>query len=231
MNAADGYRVDMREVKIPWWPLFALVAAAHVALLAARVSPWDSVTKCLAAPLLIGWLLQVGAPRILALAMLFCLGGDFFLERDGMFLAGMACFALAHVCFIAFFASRGALGRLRAQPELIGVLAAAAVGLVVLVWKGIDDPVVQAVLPLYAALLCGTTATALVTERLAGLGAVAFLVSDSIIALTVFERVTATRLTDVAIMALYLAAIALLALGGANTAAHRTPAATPSATD
>ncbi|MCK5891477.1 MAG: lysoplasmalogenase [Aeromicrobium sp.] len=215
----------MHGVRVPWWPLFGVVAVTHVVLLAGGVTPWDSITKCLAAPLLIGWVLTSGAPRILALALAFCLGGDAFLEIDGMFLAGMASFALAHVCFISWFVRHDALSRLRARPAVaIGLVGAAAI-LVALVWGGIDDPVVRAVLPLYALLLSGTAATAIVTERLAGLGAVLFLVSDALIALTEFDRLATTAASQVAIMVLYLAAIALLTAGGARLA--QAPAPTP----
>ncbi|MFT4187152.1 MAG: lysoplasmalogenase family protein [Aeromicrobium sp.] len=209
----------MREVpSIPWWPLFGAVALIHVVLLSVGAGPWDSVTKCLAAPLLVGWLWSIGAPRILMLAMIFCLGGDFFLEfdKDPFFLAGMASFALAHVCFIAWFVSRGALPLLRQQPALIGVLVAAAVAIVATVWTDIGDVVIQAALPFYALLLGGTAATALVVDKLAGAGAVLFLVSDAIIALTAFGTVKATTVTDVAIMVLYLSAIALLAVGASR---------------
>ena len=203
---------------MPWWPLFGVVAVVHVVLLAAGAEPWDSVTKCLAAPLLIGWVLTSGAPRILALALLFCLGGDALLELDGLFLAGMASFAVAHVCFISWFVSHGAVARLRARPVIVVVLAAAAVVLVALVWGGIDDPVVRAVIPVYALLLSGTAATALATDRVAGVGALLFLVSDAVIALTQFDRVPSTTASHVAIMVLYLAAIALLTIGGARLA-------------
>ncbi|MEG9227000.1 lysoplasmalogenase family protein [Aeromicrobium sp. Sec7.5] len=216
----------MQGVRVPWWPLFVVVAVTHVVLLAAGVEPWDSVTKCLAAPLLIGWVLTSGAPRILALALAFCLGGDLLLELDGLFLAGMASFAAAHVCFISWFARHGAVARLRARPGVVVALLVAAVALVALVWSGIDDPVVRTVLPLYALLLSGTAATALVTERLAGLGALLFLVSDAVIALTEFDRVPTTTGSQVAIMVLYLAAIALLTTGGSRLAGV-TSTATP----
>ncbi len=223
----------MHGVRVPWWPLFGVVAVAHVGLLAAEVTPWDSVTKCLAAPLLIGWVLTSGAPRILALALLFCLGGDFFLELDGLFLAGMGSFALAHVCFITWFVRHGALTRLRARPAVAVGLAVAAAVLVALVWGGIDDPVVRAVIPAYALLLSGTAATALVSDRAAGLGAVMFLVSDALIALTEFDRVATTTASRVAIMVLYLAAIALLTIGSArltrDALGTRAPAPTPEA--
>lgn len=223
----------MQGVRVPWWPLFGVVAVAHVVLLAAEVSPWDSVTKCLAAPILIGWVLTSGAPRILALALLFCLGGDVFLELDGLFLAGMGSFALAHVCFITWFVRHDALARLRARPAVAVGLAVAAAVLVALVWGGIDDPVVRAVIPAYALLLSGTAATALVSDRAAGLGAVMFLVSDALIALTEFDRVATTTASQVAIMVLYLAAIALLTIGGARLArdvlSTRAPSPTPEA--
>lgn len=218
----------MQGVRVPWWPLFGVVAVAHVVLLAAEVPPWDSVTKCLAAPLLIGWMLTSGAPRILALALLFCLGGDFFLEIDGLFLAGMGSFALAHVCFITWFVRHDALVRLRVRPAVAVGLAVAAVVLVGLVWGGIDDPVVRAVIPVYALLLSSTAATALVTERVAGLGALLFLVSDALIALTEFDRVPSTTGSHVAIMVLYLAAIALLTIGGTRLAGSTRTAATSS---
>jgi uncharacterized membrane protein YhhN len=203
---------------LAWWWAFTVVAVVHVVLLGAGIGPWDSITKCLAAPLLIGWVLTTGAPRILALALLFCLGGDVFLELDGLFLAGMASFALAHACFITWFVRHGALKRLRRSPAVAIVLVGAAVVLVTTVWSGVHDPVVRAVLPLYALMLSGTAATALVTDRLAGFGAVMFLVSDAIIALTVFERIDASPTTDVAIMVLYLGAIAALTAGGARLA-------------
>ncbi len=130
----------------------------------------------------------------------------------------MASFALAHVCFISWFVSHDAVAKLRARPVIVVVLAAAAITLVALVWGGIDDPVVRTVLPLYALLLSGTAATALATDRTAGLGAVLFLVSDALIALTEFHRLSTTTASHVAIMVLYLAAIALLTIGGARLA-------------
>ncbi len=199
---------------IPWWPLYAAVCLVHLVTLSLDASPWDSITKCLAVPVLIAWSLQVAhAPRLLSLALLFCLGGDAFLEFDGLFVAGMASFALAHACFIALFVSRGALDDLRRHPAVVAVLALAAIGLVALVWGGIDDPVIRAVVPFYAFLLSGTAATALVTNRLAGIGAVMFLVSDSIIALSEFGRIEPSALTSLAIMVLYLGAVAALAVG------------------
>ncbi len=206
----------MREIRVPWWPLFGIVAVAHLVLLAAEVEPWDSVTKCLAAPLLIGWVLTTGAPRVLAVALLFCLGGDLLLELDGLFLAGMASFALAHVCFITWFVRCGAIQRLRERPVVAVALVVAAVVLVALVWGGIDDPVVRAVIPVYALLLSGTAATAIVTGPVAGVGAVMFLVSDALIALTEFDRVDTTTASHLAIMVLYLGAIALLTLGASR---------------
>ena len=206
---------------VPWWGIYGVVCVIHLGVLAADASPWDSITKCLAVPVLIGWSLQPGrAPRLLPLALLFCLGGDFFLELPDLFVVGMASFALAHVCFIALFIARGAGPRLARQPFLVAVLALAAVALVVLVWNGIDDPVVRVAVPVYALLLSGTAATALVLDRRAGIGAVLFLVSDAIIALTEFGRIDPNVVTRLAIMVLYLAAVALLTVGAARLSAR-----------
>lgn len=206
----------MSRVSAPWLALFAVVAVVHLALLGLQVSPADSITKCLAAPVLIGWVLSTGAPRILAVALACCLGGDLFLEIEGLFVLGMASFALAHVAFIVWFVSCGALARLRSRPLLPVGLALAAVVLVAIVWGGIDDPVVRGAIPFYALLLSGTAATALAVDARAGLGALCFLVSDAVIALTVADRLEAGTPTDLVIMVLYLSAIALLVTGAAR---------------
>lgn len=211
-------------MRVPWLPLFAVIAIVHLVLLGLEVSPADSITKCLAAPMLIGWVLSTGPPRILAVALAFCLGGDFFLELDDLFVVGMASFALGHVAFITWFVSCGALERLRARPLVPLALVVAAVVLVVVVWGGIDDPVVRAAIPFYALLLSGTAATALAVDARAGLGGLCFLVSDAVIALTVADRLSAGVVADLVIMVLYLTAIALLTTGAARLS-PRTPLA------
>jgi len=153
----------MDSLRSPWLAAFGLAVVAHLALVLADARPWDSVTKCLIAPLLAAWVVQQRGPRLLVLALACCLLGDLFLEIDGLFIAGMAAFAAAHVCFVTFFARRGALERLRARPWIPLALLVAAVST--------------------------TAATALAVDLRAGVGALLFLFSDGLIAARIAERV------------------------------------------
>src|SRR5664279_4541420 len=106
-------------IRSPWLAGFAVVAVVHLALNAADLGPWDSITKVLLAPLLAAWVLEQRGPRLLVTALAFCFAGDLLLELDNLFVAGMAAFAAAHVCFIWFFVQRGALPALRARPWIV----------------------------------------------------------------------------------------------------------------
>lgn len=178
----------MDSLRSPWLAAFGLAVVAHLALVLADARPWDSVTKCLIAPLLAAWVVQQRGPRLLVLALACCLLGDLFLEIDGLFIAGMAAFAAAHVCFVTFFARRGALERLRARPWIPLALLVAAVALLVWVWPGLESGLRVPVV-VYAALLSTTAATALAVDLRAGVGALLFLFSDGLIAARIAERV------------------------------------------
>lgn len=154
----------------------------------AQVQPWESITKCLIAPLLAAWVLEQKGPRILVLALVFCLFGDLFLEIDGFFIAGMAAFAAAHVCFVTFFVRRGALASMRRRIWIPLSLTVAAVALLAWVWGGLE-PGLRVPVVVYALLLSATAATALSVDLLAGVGALLFLFSDGLIAARIAERV------------------------------------------
>ena len=141
-------------VKSPWIIGFGVVSVVHLVLNAADAAPWDSITKCLIAPLLAAWVLQPEGPRLLVAALLFCLGGDLFLEIESLFVVGMASFAAAHICFITFFVQRGALPRLRAKPLALIVYVAAAIAMVIWAWDGLEADV-RPFVPVYALLLVG----------------------------------------------------------------------------
>jgi uncharacterized membrane protein YhhN len=203
-------------VKSPWILAFGVVAVVHLVLNAADASPWDSITKCLLAPLLALWVVQLGGPRLLVLALIFCLGGDLFLEIEDLFVVGMASFAAAHVCFITFFVRRGALPRLRARPWALLAYLAGAVAMVVWAWDGFEADVLPFV-PVYALLLVGTAATALALDGRAGLGGLLFLVSDAFIALGEAGRFDKDATWHgLLIMSLYILAIFFLSAGILN---------------
>jgi uncharacterized membrane protein YhhN len=206
--------IGMMAVKSPWLIAFGVVSVVHLVLNAADATPWDSISKCLIAPLLAAWVVEQGGPRLLVAALTFCWLGDLFLELgDDVFVVGMTAFAAAHYCFIRLFVQRGALERLRAKPWILVVYVAAAVALVAWAWGGLEVGL-RPVVPVYALLLLGTASTALATDLRAGIGGALFLVSDGIIALGEADRIAKdATATGLAIMTLYILAILLLASG------------------
>ncbi len=201
----------MNPLRSPWLAAFGLAVGVHLVLLLADAGIWVSITKCLIAPLLVGWVLQQRGPRILAVALVFCLLGDLFLEIDGLFIAGMAAFAAAHVCFVSFFVARGAVGELARKPRIVVALLVAAVVLLAWVWSGLDTGLRVPVL-VYAVLLSTTAATALALDSRAGLGALLFLFSDGLIAASIADRVPEdSTLGGFVVMLTYSLALFLLA--------------------
>lgn len=203
-------------IRRPWLAGFAAVAVIHLVLNATDVGPWDSITKSLLAPLLIGWVPEQDGPRLLAMALGFCFLGDLFLEFDNLFVVGMAAFAGAHVCFIWFFVQRGAVAKLRERPWIVLIYVLA--GLVVVAWSwGGLEPGLRPIIPFYAALLIGTASSALAVDVRAGVGGALFLLSDGIIALAEAGRFDPeAAFTGIAIMALYIGAILQLTVGILN---------------
>ena len=164
----------MTAMKSPWILAFGVVAVVHLVLNGAEADPWDSISKCLLAPLLVAWVIEQKGPRLLAAALVFCFFGDLFLEFDDLFIVGMAAFALGHICFIRFFVSRGAIGQLKRKPWILAIYALAGVAMIAYGWSGLEDGL-KPVVPIYAALLVGTGATSLATDVRAGIGGLLFL--------------------------------------------------------
>jgi uncharacterized membrane protein YhhN len=203
----------MTALKSPWLISFAAVSVVHLVLIGADAEPWDSITKCLIAPLLAAWVIEQDGPKLLVAALAFCFLGDLFLEFDDLFVVGMAAFAAAHYCFIRFFILRGAIEQLVKKPWILVVYVIAAIGLVAWCWGGLETGL-RPIVPVYAALLLGTASTSLATDLRAGLGGALFLVSDGIIALGEADRIDKDATgTGLAIMTLYILAIFFLTTG------------------
>lgn len=199
----------MSALKSPWLAAFGVVAVVHLVLIGVDVQPYGSISKCLLAPLLIAWVVQQHGPRLLVVALIGCFFGDLFLEIDGLFTAGMAAFAVAHVCFISYFVQRGAVERLKRNPLVLVVGLVVAIALIAWCWGGLE-PGLKPLVPVYALLLLGTAATALSVDLRAGLGGISFLISDGIIALNEAGRIDSGVATSLAIMTTYILAIFLL---------------------
>ncbi len=206
----------MLALKSPWILAFGVMTVIHLVLNGAEAEPWDSITKCLLAPLLVAWVIQQKGPRLLVAALVFCFFGDLFLEFEDLFIVGMAAFALGHICFIRFFISRGAIGQLKRKPWILAIYVLAGIAMIAYGWSGLEDGL-KPVVPIYAALLVGTGATSLATDIRAGIGGLLFLISDGVILLGEADRIDKDAVASgLTIMALYIAAIFFLTTGILN---------------
>src|SRR5829696_3583997 len=92
-------------------PLFALLAVANVVASATSNTALDWLTKPLLMPLLALWVWRKRpAEKGIIAALLFSAAGDIALIPEGelWFIAGMALFLCAHLCYITTFWRRGA---------------------------------------------------------------------------------------------------------------------------
>jgi uncharacterized membrane protein YhhN len=192
---------------------FFCAALADLAFLAAGFTPGHVAVKPLLMPLLAGWAARSGAPRPLVAALLCGWAGDTLLlwDAEPAFLAGMACFAVGHVCYLILFARYGGPTHPRAVPAALAYSAALAVT-VALLAPGLP-PGLRVPVAVYSALLTAMACTAAVRLGVAaGTGGALFMLSDTLIATGVADRPQPPR-PDLWIMLTYLAAQYLLARG------------------
>jgi uncharacterized membrane protein YhhN len=221
--------VDQAErtaaVKSPWIIGFGVVLVLHLLFRGLEIDPYQTITKVLLAPLLALWAWQFDGPRLLVVGLVFCFLGDLFMDLGASwFIAGMAAFALAHICFIALFVKRGAVDALRASlaapPErwravVVALYVVGAIVFVVWAWPGFPSDI-RPVVPVYALLLVGTATTSIVLDTRAGIGAGLFVVSDALIAIGWDQYGIAETWQRVTVMALYAFGIFLITAGVLN---------------
>lgn len=210
----------MAMTRSPWPLAFGVVTTLHLVLNVADAWPWDSITKCVLAPILAMWVLRERGPRILALALVFCFFGDLFLTfPQAWFLAGMTAFALAHVTFIGYFLSRGARKALARWWPAALVYAVIGAVMVTWLWPGLEQNL-RIPVAVYAALLATMATVSLAVDRFAGAGALAFLVADGIIAMGQADY-WQPQPSGLWIMALYLLGIFYLTSASLARERHR----------
>ena len=145
---------------------------------------------------------------LIVCGLVFSLAGDIFLMLPGdRFVQGLASFLLAHLCYIAAFASSAGV---RVTPRLLAPYMLYDVGLMVLLWPHLG-PLAMPV-AVYGVVLVAMAWQA--AERWAvlrsgpalgaALGGVLFVLSDSIIAVNRF--VAPFRASRLVIMTTYIAA-------------------------
>jgi sterol desaturase/sphingolipid hydroxylase (fatty acid hydroxylase superfamily)/uncharacterized membrane protein YhhN len=163
--------------------------------------PWlHLVFKPLTLLLAIGWVAARGRTHaqtrrsraLLLCALAACLAGDVLLMLPGdHFIAGLACFLVAHVFFLVMFGQ--GLPWLPSRPALLGTLGSAAA---VYAWllPGLDGPLLQLAVVVYGLAIALMAAQALgraqvladAHARLAALGACLFMLSDGLLAIDRF---------------------------------------------
>lgn len=195
---------------------FLIVSGVHLAGHLASIETLTTATKPLLIPLLAGAVLWLTRGRMsrnvgLLLAALFISWlGDLALLGDGdsWFLVGLGCFLVAHLGYVALFASRVGRGR----PRLWSAVYAAwfALLLVVLVphLGGLLPPVVG-----YGLVICTMAALATRCGRVVSLGAALFLLSDSILAVNTFVDDAGIPVAGFLVMFTYLSGQFLIAIG------------------
>ncbi|HKY57484.1 MAG TPA: lysoplasmalogenase [Aeromicrobium sp.] len=212
--------------KSPWIIAFGVVLALHLLCRGLELDPYQTITKILLAPLLALWAWQLEGPRLLIVGLVFCFFGDLFMDLDPRwFIAGMAAFALAHICFISLFIKRGAIDAFqgsfagpfteRWRGLLVLLYVVGAIVFVIWAWPGFPAEVRPAV-PVYALLLTGTATTSVVLDTRAGVGAALFVVSDALIAVGWDQYEVAATWQRVTVMVLYALGIFLITAGVLN---------------
>lgn len=202
---------------VPALTPYALLTIVHLTAIALGAGGVVAATKPLLMPaLLLGLVLglPVRRSRLLlwgALALVFSWLGDVLLQNPGDigFLLGMGAFGLAHVAYLALYLWPLRTRRVPWWGILLGVLWwAGMVGLLAPHLGGLLVPVALYGLVLGAAAVC-----ALATRPIVAVGAVVFLVSDTLLALDRFLPGFAFPATDVAIMLTYCLGQGLIIAG------------------
>ncbi|MGW7403959.1 lysoplasmalogenase [Streptomyces sp. NPDC054833] len=201
---------------------FALATVVDLVSLAVGYDIGHTVAKPLLMLLLAAHAARCAAPRLLVAALLCGWGGDVLLLSDAQpaFMAGMACFAAGHVCYLALFRGYGpsrARGGLLAPAYAVVLVVTAA-----LLWPdlpaGLRVPVAC-----YSALLTAMAYGAAARLGLvAGLGGALFMLSDTLIATGIADWPQPPR-PDLWIMLTYALAQFLLVRG--TLGERRAPAA------
>jgi uncharacterized membrane protein YhhN len=195
--AAVGYHVPMTDaVARPsntttfLFLAGALIAFSHLANEWVKLEqPWGPTWKA-AGIVVLGLYALSRHARLAGCGLLFSSAGDVLLELDGLFVFGMAAFGIAHICYAAAFMNliRRDGPNIAAWPLAMGVLG---ISIVLGVWlaPGMGALTVPALV--YQLIISMMVMLALMSKApmLARIGAVLFMLSDTLIAVGMFKDV------------------------------------------
>lgn len=154
-------------------------------------------------------------------ALLFCAAGDVLLEL--VFVAGMGAFAIGHIFYgLAFLEWGRILGPNKRDFPVAVLVGIVSLGLLAWLLPGMGELLVPALV--YQAIITTMVATAFVVKApmLARLGAVIFMISDTLIAAEKFANVD---VLPGAVWITYAAAQIMMAWGMSRVAPYRDRAA------
>ncbi len=175
--------------------LFVLAAAVILSHLANDwvhlADPWGIVWKA-SGIVLLGAFAALSGAWLAALGLLLCAAGDALLEVDGLFVGGMAAFALGHVCYAALFIGLIRSHGMNKRDMPVAVLVVLIVaGLSVWLVPGMGALLIPSLL--YMAVILTMAVSALLSKApmTARMGALLFVVSDSILAAGLYREAQA----------------------------------------
>jgi uncharacterized membrane protein YhhN len=179
----------MSATRLLFW-LGAAIALGHLANEWVKAPiPWGPAWKCAGIVLLGLYALTQGA-RATGIGLLLSAVGDVLLELQGTFVFGMAAFGLAHVCYIVAFAGWLRRGQITAtQWMLAAAVLLGSIGLGVWFTPGMAELLAPGLI--YQVIISTMVIMAVLSQAPgpAKIGAVVFMLSDSLIAVEKFAHV------------------------------------------
>lgn len=208
---------------------YVVVSAANVVGQLVDTDVLDRVTKPFLVPLLLAHFLSAGGrptdrlARATAVGLVLCWFGDLALMGgDDWFLVGLGGFLLGQIAYCTGFRTTWADNPIRTRRELASPYVAWWALLLVVLGPDLGGLIVP--VAVYGAVLCSMAALALGVHRLAAIGAVSFVASDSVLAATSLSDRFAFPGDDALVMATYVVGQALIVLGVLSRSAARRPA-------
>lgn len=209
---------------------FVLVGVLNVIAEATSNANAITLTKPLLMPLLLAWLITLVGRwwpvplRWLAVGIVFAWVGDLALmgEGDTSFMLGIAAFLVMQVCYLVAFLRVPGPGLVRAWKIALIPYVLIWVGINAVVSAGVGDMRIPVLVYSAVALAMAVAALDLVLRlpqplawRVAA-GALLFVVSDALIAMTAFGPLVESPGWSAVIMAAYVAAQAMIVTGFAH---------------
>jgi uncharacterized membrane protein YhhN len=208
-------------MKLTWLSFFVAMAIVVMIAIVLDLPDLYSLTKPLLIITLLLYFLSAskGFPgwRVLvAAALVFSWLGDVLLLMDNMFLSGLAAFLVAHIFYvIAYYKTGAASGRI--NPVLLAGIVVAGLAALRVLYPGLGDMLIPVVI--YSSVLLTMVILALKRKGatpapsylLVAIGAMLFLISDSILGISKFAfEIPAERIL---VMSTYITAQFLIVHG------------------